>query len=187
MPGYARLNVLDHQRGIPGFFWDGETHMQCVRQTMTHVLRHGYSHHIHRLMVMGLFALLAGVHPYRFHEWHMAMYTDAIDWVSLPNALGMSQYADGGIVGTKPYCASGQYINRMSDFCRGCPYDPRKGSGADACPYTTLYWHFLDRHHEHFKDNQRMQLQTRNLEKKRRSTSEMAAIRRRAEAVLSSL
>ncbi len=106
---------------ILSFYWDGDTDMFCVRQSMNHVLSHAYAHHIHRLMVLGLFSLLYGAHPAKFHQWHMAMYADAVDWVSLPNTLGMSQYGDGGMVGTKPYCATGAYINRMSNFCRSCP------------------------------------------------------------------
>lgn len=120
--------------------------MRCVCECVKHALIHGYSHHIHRLVVLGLFSLRYGVHPLKFHRWHMAMHLDAIDWVSLPNALGMSQHGDVGIVGTKPYCASGNYIRRMSDFFRHCIYNPKKAAGDDACPITTLYWMFLERH-----------------------------------------
>jgi len=180
MPGYIEMNHLGHELDVPSFYWDGNTDMECVSQTMKHVLRYGYSHHIHRLMVVGLFALLLGVHPRRFHEWHMAMYLDAVDWVSLPNTLGMSQYGDGGIVGTKPYCASGSYINNMSDFCRHCRYDYRRATGEGACPFTTLYWDFLDRHYDRFRHNPRMMLQIRNLEKKRSQPDEMNETRRRA-------
>ncbi len=183
MPGYQDMNHLGHELDVPSFFWDGNTDMECVRQTMRHVLRYGYSHHIHRLMVMGLLALLLGVHPRKFHQWHMAMYVDAIDWVSLPNALGMSQYGDGGIVGTKPYCASGSYINRMSNFCGHCRYDYRETTGDRACPFSTLYWEFLDRHHERFKYNPRLRLQIRGLEKKRTRHDDMDRIRRQARAL----
>jgi deoxyribodipyrimidine photolyase-related protein len=148
---------------------------------MGHVLDHGYAHHIHRLMVLGLFALLLGVHPLRFHEWHMAMYVDALDWVSLPNTLGMSQYGDGGLVGSKPYCASGQYIRRMSDFCRHCRFDSAASLGDKACPFTTLYWDFLERHHDRLKKNPRLQPQFLNLARKRRIRGEMEAITRRAD------
>ncbi|MGH6609318.1 MAG: hypothetical protein ACRECQ_03590 [Burkholderiaceae bacterium] len=117
---------------------------------------HAYAHHIQRLMVMGNFAMLSGVHPLKFHEWHMAMYADAIDWVSLPNALGMCQHADGGVVGTKPYAATGNYINKISNYCRGCRYDPKKSVGDDACPFTTLYWDFMRRHQQRLSDNPRM-------------------------------
>jgi deoxyribodipyrimidine photolyase-related protein len=120
-------------------------------------------------MVLGLHALLLGVNPVEVNRWHMSMYTDAVDWVSLPNVLGMSQFGDGGIVGTKPYAASGGYINRMSDYCRNCRYDPMRATGDDACPFTTLYWDFLSRNRNRLKGNQRMQLQFKNLDRKSRS------------------
>lgn len=180
MPEYTELNHLDHQQTIPSFFWTGQTDMNCVRESMQHVLGHGYAHHIHRLMVLGSFALLWGVHPRLFHEWHMAMYVDAVDWVSLPNTLGMSQYGDGGIVGTKPYCSTGNYIHKMSNFCSGCRFNHRQRVGDDACPFTTLYWEFLDRHSERLRDNQRMKLALRNLERLRQAPEELEAIRQRA-------
>lgn len=181
MPGYADKNFLNHEADVPAFFWDGETDMECVRQSMQHVLNHGYSHHIHRLMVLGNFALLWGVHPKRFHEWHMAMYLDAIDWVSLPNALGMSQFGDGGIVGTKPYNSSGNYINNMSNFCKNCRYNYKQRTGEQACPFTTLYWEFLHRHSDKFQDNRRMTFAMKNLEKLEANTDEMQAVLDRAE------
>jgi deoxyribodipyrimidine photolyase-related protein len=179
MPRYAEGNALacDPERGVPRFFWDGQTDMRCVADSMRSVLDHGYSHHIQRLMVLGLFAQLYGVHPRRFHEWHMAMYLDAIDWVSLPNALGMSQYGDGGVVGTKPYAASGRYIDRMSNYCASCTYDPGRATGDRACPFTTLYWEFLDRHRERLATVGRFVYQLRSVEKKRR---ELPVIRERA-------
>ena len=182
MPDYIEKNYLRHQADVPSFFWDGETDMECVRQSMQHVLRHGYAHHIHRLMVLGNLALLLGVHPRRFHEWHMAMYVDAVDWVSLPNTLGMSQHGDGGIVGTKPYVSTGNYIHRMSPFCGNCRYDPRQATGDDACPFTTLYWDFLDRHYRQLKKNHRMGMQLKNLEKKRKE-GEIDEIRSAADAL----
>lgn len=180
MPEYAELNHFNHQEKLPAFFWDGDTHMNCVRQSMQHVIQHGYSHHIQRLMVLGNFAQLWGAHPYEFHEWHMAMYVDAVDWVSLPNTLGMSQFGDGGVVGTKPYCSSGNYINKMSNFCSGCKFDYRKRVGETACPFTTLYWEFMDRHHDQLKDNPRMKFPMKNLEKLRTKPGELAEIRQRA-------
>ncbi len=175
MPGYLELNVLgcDPDADVPASYWNGETDMACVRDAMRSVVDHAYAHHIHRLMVLGLFAQLAGVHPRRFHDWHMAMYADAIDWVSLPNTLGMSQYGDGGVVGTKPYCASGAYINRMSNYCKACKYNPAAATGDDACPITTLYWDFLDRHRERFAKNRRMMFQVKNLEKKEQDLPEI--------------
>ncbi len=181
MPDYQERNALRADREVPGFFWNGETDMACVRDAMQSVIEHGYAHHIQRLMVLGLFSQLLGVHPRKFHEWHMAMYIDAIDWVSLPNALGMSQWGDGGLVGTKPYCASGNYIKRMSGYCRECRYEPRHATGANACPFTTLYWDFLARHCETFSDNRRMAMQLRNLERK--SAEELEAIRAQARSL----
>ena len=183
MPDYLELNHMQHERELPAFFWDGDTNMTCVRESMQHVLKHGYSHHIHRLMVLGNFAQLWGVHPRLFHDWHMAMYLDAIDWVSLPNTLGMSQYGDGGIIGTKPYCSGGNYINKMSNFCNGCRYDPKKRTGDDACPFTTLYWEFMDRHYDKLKHNARMKFPLKTLEKMRTNADDMNAIRTRADAL----
>lgn len=179
MPEYRNLNHLQHERKLPKFFWDGDTDMQCISQSMKHVIDHGYSHHIHRLMVLGNFSQLWGVHPHAFHEWHMAMYLDAIDWVSLPNTLGMSQYGDGGIVGTKPYCSSGNYINKMSNFCKSCRYDIKKRVGDDACPFTSLYWEFMDRHYDLLKNNARMKFPIKNLEKMRAKPGVVEGIRER--------
>ncbi len=184
MPDYQFMNHLDHQRPLPSFYWDGETHMTCIRDSMEQLLKYGYTHHIQRLMVLGLFALLYGVSPTSFHQWHMAMYADAVDWVSLPNALGMSQFADGGMVGTKPYCATGQYIDRMSDYCSSCLYDPREAVGTKACPFTTLYWDFLNRHAERLKGNRRMVFQLKNLERKEQDRAFMGGVQRRAAELL---
>jgi deoxyribodipyrimidine photolyase-related protein len=131
-------------------------------------------------LLLNPFALLCGVHPKKFHNWHLAMYLDAIDWVSLPNTLGMSQFGDGGIVGSKPYCASGNYIHRMSNFCSHCTFKPDKSVGADACPFTTLYWDFLDRHYARLKKNVRLAYQLHALENKRSQPDQMSAIRRQA-------
>jgi deoxyribodipyrimidine photolyase-related protein len=174
---YLDRNALGAEATLPSFFWDGRTGMACVRDAMENVLKNGYAHHIQRLMVLGQFALLWGVHPRRFHEWHLAMYLDAIDWASAPNTIGMSQYADGGVVGTKPYCASGNYIKRMGNYCAGCVYRPGEAAGERACPFTTLYYDFLDRHRERFRSNQRMSFQLRNLERK--APRELEAIRNR--------
>jgi len=179
MPGYAARNALGAEADLPGWFWTSETEMACLRDGLGQLLDQAYAHHIQRLMVMGLFAMLWGAHPYRVHEWHLAMYLDAVDWVSLPNVLGMSQHADGGLVGTKPYAASGAYISRMSDCCRGCRFDPRQATGPRACPFTTLYWDFLDRHAERLRANRRMAMQMRNLARK--PAEELGAIRDEAE------
>ena len=184
MPEYAEKNFLGHEADVPSFFWDGETDMECVRQSMQHVLRNGYAHHIHRLMVLGNLALMLGVQPRKFHEWHMALYVDAVDWVSLPNALGMSQHGDGGIVGTKPYVSTGNYINRMSNFCRNCKYDYRQATGEQACPFSTLYWDFLDRHYKQFKSNNRMSMQMKHVDTKRKK-KQMSEIREAADQLKS--
>lgn len=182
MPDYAERNALEcDDRPVPHFFWTGDTDMACVAASLRGLLRHGYVHHIHRLMVLGLFSLQLGVHPYRFHEWHMAMYLDAVDWVSLPNALGMSQFGDGGVVGTKPYAATGKYIKRMSNYCQTCAYRPEEAEGEHACPFTTLYWDFLDRHRGRLAENPRMSLQVKNL--LRKDEVSLAGIRARAKWV----
>lgn len=182
MPEYQERNALGQHLDVPSFFWDGNTEMNCVRESMQHVLRHGYTHHIQRLMVLGNLAQTLGVHPLKFHEWHMALYVDAIDWVSLPNTLGMSQYGDGGVIGTKPYCATGNYVHRMSNYCQSCRFNHKSRHGPDACPLTTLYWDFLARHEETLRDNPRMKFPMKNLERLREQTpEELAAIRAQAE------
>ncbi|RCS54448.1 cryptochrome/photolyase family protein [Bremerella cremea] len=179
MPDYAELNYFQHDAAMPSFFWDGQTDMQCIQQSVKHVLRFGYVHHIQRLMVLGNLSLTLGVDPYAFHQWHMAMYLDAVDWVSLPNTLGMSQHGDGGIVGTKPYASTGNYIHKMSNFCGNCRYNYKQAVGDNACPITTLYWDFLDRHYDQLANNSRMKLQLKPIETKR-DTGEIEAIRHQA-------
>ncbi len=181
MPAYADLNALEADLPMPAFMWNADTQMNCVRQSVVQLIDHAYAHHIQRLMVLGFFSMLLGVRPYEVHRWHMSMYIDAVDWVSLPNVLGMSQYGDGGIVGSKPYCASGNYINRMSDYCKGCRYDPNRSTGDDACPITTLYWDFLLRHRTRLAGNRRMGFQFKNLDRKEKS--EQLAIKKRADAL----
>jgi deoxyribodipyrimidine photolyase-related protein len=181
MPQYADENALNVDLPMPRFYWTGETDMRCLSEAIRHTIDHAYAHHIERLMVLGLFALLLGVRPYDVHLWHMSMFWDAIDWVSLPNTLGMSQYGDGGIVGTKAYAASGQYIDRMSDHCRYCRYNPKNSVGDDACPFTTLYWDFLARNRQRLSSNGRMRNQYLNLDRKERS--ELIAISRKATAI----
>ncbi|MCA8986884.1 MAG: cryptochrome/photolyase family protein [Planctomycetaceae bacterium] len=183
MPDYAELNALEAESELPQFYWDGATDLNCVRESMRHVRLHAYSHHIHRLMILGNLSQTLGVHPYRFHEWHMAMYLDAIDWVSLPNTLGMSQFGDGGIVGTKPYCSTGNYVNKMSNFCRNCQYDYKKKVGEDACPLTTFYWDFLDRNYEQLKENPRMKFAIQNVQKLRKKPAELEEVRQRANSL----
>jgi deoxyribodipyrimidine photolyase-related protein len=185
MPDYATRNALGADQPIPTLFWDGQTDMACLRDSVGQLLREAYAHHIQRLMVMGLFLMLWGARPDRTHDWHMGMYVDAVDWVSLPNMLGMSQHADGGVVGTKPYCASGAYIDRMSDCCRACRYDPKQATGPKACPFTTLYWDFLRRHRDRFRGNMRMKMQLSNLARK--PDEEVAAVARAADRLRETL
>lgn len=166
MPKYIERNHFHHQSKVPSCYWDGDVDMKCVSSSMEHVVNYGYSHHIHRLMVLGNFSLLLGVHPREFHEWHMAMYSDAIDWVSLPNTLGMSQHGDGGIVGTKPYISTGNYVNKMSNFCKNCQFDFKQATGDKACPITTLYWDFMIRHEDSLRKNHRMGMQIKHVERK---------------------
>ncbi len=179
MPDYADVNELDANLDMPEFMWTGETDMMCVRQSVAQLIDHAYAHHIQRLMVLGLFSLLLGVRPYDVHRWHMSMYVDAIDWVSLPNVLGMSQYGDGGVVGTKPYAASGNYISRMSNYCAHCRFNPKRATGEDACPITTLYWDFLSRNRGKLENNRRMGFQFKNLDRK--DSAERRAIQQAAD------
>lgn len=181
MPGYLDRNELGASARLPAFYWDAKTDMHCLHQVISQTLARGYAHHIQRLMVTGLFALLLGVHPRRVHEWYLAVYVDAVEWVELPNTLGMSQYGDRGVMGSKPYVASGRYIQRMSNYCVDCRYDPAKSVGEDACPFTTLYWDFLGRHHRKLGSNPRMTMQLRNLA--RLSAADRRAITRRAAAI----
>jgi deoxyribodipyrimidine photolyase-related protein len=155
--------------------------MACLHEALGQTLRHGYAHHIQRLMVTGLFALLLGVEPRRLHEWYLAVYVDAVEWAELPNTLGMSQYADGGVMASKPYVASGKYLQRMSNHCGGCRYDPARSTGAKACPFTTLYWDFLARHEARLRANPRMAMQLRNLA--RLDAEARAAIEAQAQAL----
>ena len=185
MPSYERRNALDADLPMPAFMWSGETEMRCVRECVDQLIGHAYAHHIQRLMVLGLFALLLGVDPRQVNHWHLSMYADAVDWVSLPNVLGMSQYADGGLLATKPYCASGAYIRRMSDYCGECRFDPARATGENACPFTTLYWDFLSRHRNRLRHNSRLTLQFKNLDRK--DPAERRALRRRADSLKSTM
>jgi deoxyribodipyrimidine photolyase-related protein len=155
-PSYLERNALAHRRALPGVYWGGETGMACMKAAVGQTRDLGYAHHIQRLMVTGNFALLAGVEPAAVHEWYLSVYVDAFEWVEAPNTLGMSQFADGGLLGSKPYVSSGAYIDRMSDHCGGCRYRVKEKVGERACPFNMLYWHFLARHRERFRANPRM-------------------------------
>lgn len=181
MPAYADSNALEASAELPKFYWTAEAEMACLRETISQTLDCGYAHHIQRLMVTGLFALLLGVKPREVHEWYLAIYVDAVEWVELPNVIGMSQFADGGLMASKPYVATGKYIQRMSNYCSSCRYNPARATGPDACPFTTLYWDFLMRHEVRLRTNSRMQLQLRNLV--RIAPAEKRSIRERAKQV----
>lgn len=182
MPGYAALNALEAGRPLPGFYWSGETPMNCIRQVVRQTRDHAYAHHIQRLMVTGNFALLAGIDPAAVNAWYLAVYADAYEWVELPNTHGMALHADGGLMASKPYAASGAYINRMSDYCRGCAFDAKAATGERACPFNYLYWDFVARHAQRFAGNPRMAMPLRTLE--RMDPARVAAMRAEAKAFL---
>ena len=163
MPEYLERNQMQANAPLPAFYWTGNTDMACLRDAITQTLNHGYAHHIQRLMVTGLYALLLGVDPKEVHAWYLGVYVDAVEWVELPNTLGMSQFADGGVMASKPYVASGKYIDRMSNHCKGCRFNPALATGDIACPFTTLYWDYLNRHVDVLAKNPRMLMQLKNL------------------------
>ncbi len=178
-------NALKADGVLPSWYWTGETPMRCLAETIGQTLRFGYAHHIQRLMVTGNFALLLGVEPRLVHEWYLAVYVDAVEWVEAPNTLGMSQFADGGRMVSKPYVASGRYIQRMSNYCDGCRFRPGDALGDSACPFTTLYWDFLARHEERFRHHPRAAMQWRSLD--RLSPETLTAIRAKAAELRASL
>ncbi len=165
MPDYADTNALEATRPLPWFYWSGETEMNCLSQCIGDIKRSAYGHHIQRLMVTGNFALLAGVRPAEIEAWYLAVYADAYEWVELPNVHGMVMFADGGLLASKPYAASGAYIDRMSDYCGDCVYDPAVKSGPKACPFNYLYWNFLIENQHLLQDNMRMIMPYRTLAK----------------------
>jgi deoxyribodipyrimidine photolyase-related protein len=165
MPNYAQMNVLNNSNKLPHFFWTGNTKMNCMSHAINQSLDEAYAHHIQRLMVIGNFTLLTQIHPDEVDAWYLGVYIDAIEWVEMPNTRGMSQYADGGIIATKPYVSSGSYINKMSNNCSKCHYNVKDKFGDTACPFNTLYWNFLDEKKEYFKGNQRMAMMLNLLNK----------------------
>ncbi len=185
MPEYVTRNALGASRSLPALYWTGETDMACLRSAITQTLEEGYAHHIQRLMVTGNFALLVGVDPHAVHEWYLAVYVDAYEWVELPNTLGMSQFADGGLLGSKPYAASGNYINKMSDHCKHCRFDVKQKTGDKACPFNALYWDFVARNEDTLAGNHRMAPMYRTWHKFSDDTK--AAYRQSAAAFLSGL
>lgn len=156
MPDYAEKNFFEHDAKLPSWYWTGDTKMKCLQHAIGQSLEHAYAHHIQRLMVTGNFALLIGVHPDEVDQWYLGIYIDALQWVEITNTRGMSQYADGGLLATKPYVASANYMNKMSDYCKNCHYNHRKKTEDDACPFNTLYWDFMDRHRDKLENNARI-------------------------------
>ncbi len=185
MPDYRQTNWLEATRPLPALYWTGKTEMRCMAECVRTTRQHAYAHHIQRLMVLGNFALLAGLAPAEVEEWYLLVYADAYEWVELPNVHGMVLFADGGVMGSKPYAASGSYINRMSDYCGSCSFDPRKRTGAKACPFNSLYWNFLFTHRARLSSNPRLALALKNLD--RFSSDEEKTLRGEAERFLDSL
>ncbi|MDP4536842.1 cryptochrome/photolyase family protein [Alkalimonas collagenimarina] len=182
MPDYKTRNTLTADRALPAFYWTGDTQMRCMQQALQSTIDHAYSHHIHRLMITGNFALLTGLDPAEVTDWYLAVYADAFEWVELPNTLGMALFADDGVLASKPYAASGKYIQRMSNYCQNCPYDVKKTHGEKACPFNALYWDFLDRHATQLGGNARLQLAYRQWHNK--AADEQDAIRQHAQQTL---
>jgi deoxyribodipyrimidine photolyase-related protein len=185
MPAMREANHFGHSRRLPAWYWTGNTQMNCMRQAIGQTLKHGYAHHIQRLMITGQFALLAEVAPREVEDWYLAVYVDAVEWVELPNVAGMALYANGGRFTSKPYIASGAYIDRMSNYCSGCRYRPEEKAGSRACPVTTLYWHFLDKHADQLAQNPRTALMAASVAKLKGEAR--AAMREQAALTLSRL
>ncbi len=185
MPQMAQTNHYDHQRALPSWYWTGDTQMNCMRQTVNDTMQHGYAHHIQRLMVTGMFGILAELNPREVEAWYLAVYVDAVEWVELPNVAGMALYANGGRFTSKPYVASGAYIKRMSNYCSSCKYKPDIKTGAQACPTTTLYWHFLIKHYDTFARNPRTALMAKNVD--RFDPAQVEAIQMHAQHLLAHL
>src|SRR5690606_872387 len=185
MPEYASRNNQHNERALPGYYWNGTTQMHCMSECFRTTFANAYAHHIQRLMVTGNFALLAGIRPQEICDWYLAVYADAYDWVELPNTLGMMMHADGGLLGSKPYCASGSYIARQSDYCGHCRYNVKTAEQPDSCPFNSLYWHFLIRHRDSFATNPRMAMMYRSYD--RMAPAKQQATLARAEHCLNNL
>jgi deoxyribodipyrimidine photolyase-related protein len=156
MPGFAEMNFFGHTNKLPDWFWTGETRMHCLHHSINQSLEKAYAHHIQRLMVTGNFALLAGIDPDEVDRWYLGIYIDAIEWVEITNTRGMSQFADGGLIATKPYVSSANYLHKMGHYCDSCFYDRKLKTGEKACPFNSLYWHFFDRNREKLEKNPRI-------------------------------
>ncbi|RUO27438.1 cryptochrome/photolyase family protein [Aliidiomarina sanyensis] len=185
MPDYKATNYFEHKRDLPAFFWTGKTKMRCLQHSIQQSLDYAYAHHIQRLMVTGNFALLAGIAPEQVNTWYLGIYIDAVEWVELPNTHGMSQFADGGLLASKPYVSSGNYLQKMGHYCTSCEYDVKQKTGPKSCPLNSLYWHFIDRNLKHFKNNHRMHMIVNQWEK--RSDSDRKAVLEQADTWLLNL
>jgi deoxyribodipyrimidine photolyase-related protein len=182
MPQYKKKNELNNFGRLPAFYWTGKTKMNCLKNSIENSLEHAYAHHIQRLMITGNFALLLQTNPDEVDDWYLGIYADAVEWVQLPNTRGMSQYADGGILATKPYVSSGSYVNKMSNYCKGCSYDKKQRTGENACPFNSLYWNFLDDKREELRGNNRMGMMYNLLGKI--NPEELARIKERAYQIM---
>jgi deoxyribodipyrimidine photolyase-related protein len=185
MPQLKEDNFYDHQNALPKWYWGGDTKMNCMKNCIEQTMQNGYSHHIQRLMITGMFGVTAQIKPQALCDWYLAVYVDAVEWVELPNTAGMALFANGGRFTSKPYVASGAYVKRMSNYCQGCTYSPEARTGKDACPMTVLYWNFLDTHEKEFAGNPRTALMVKNLQ--RMSEDERKAVRARASEMLANL
>jgi deoxyribodipyrimidine photolyase-related protein len=185
MPKMAESNHYNHIRSLPSWYWTGETHMNCMRQTVNNTMQLGYAHHIQRLMVTGMFGILAELNPREVEAWYLAVYVDAVEWVELPNVAGMALYANGGRFTSKPYVASGAYIKRMSNYCNHCKYKPEIKTGENACPTTTLYWNFLIKHYDTFSRNPRTALMAKNVD--RFSEQDIITVQTQADYLLNNI
>ena len=185
MPDYASKNELEAARLLPDYFWSGKTKMNCMKQAITQSLETAYAHHIQRLMITGNFCLLTGIDPNEVDSWYLGIYIDAIEWVEMPNTRGMSQFADGGLIATKPYAASGNYINKMSDYCTSCHYNVKQKSDDTACPFNSLYWQFMHTHEARLARNPRIGMVYKNWQKQ--DTSQQHAILERAQWCLNNI
>jgi deoxyribodipyrimidine photolyase-related protein len=185
MPSLKTANHFEHSNALPKWYWSGDTHMNCLKNCVEQTMQFGYAHHIQRLMITGMFGITAEIEPRQLCDWYLAVYVDAIEWVELPNTAGMALFANGGRFTSKPYVASGAYVKRMSNYCDGCRYKPDQKTGAKACPLTTLYWNFLDKHEETFVSNPRTSLMVKNLQ--RMTDDERDAIRAEAKRMLKNL
>jgi deoxyribodipyrimidine photolyase-related protein len=185
MPGLKTANHYQHTNALPAWYWTGKTRMNCMHQCITQTLDNGYSHHIQRLMITGMFGVTAQIEPQQLCDWYLAVYVDAVEWVELPNTAGMALFANGGRFTSKPYVASGAYVKRMSNYCTGCEYEPETRTGPKACPMTMLYWNFLDQQEASFANNPRTALMVKNLQ--RMDDSDRQSLRLRAAEMLADL